>query len=191
MLKTINLIPLFRDANLIPQHKRNLNDAGQSSGHEGISKDGMDHGRQRKVLRMRRHGITRQQDDQSRDDISLGSAIPRPTEPEPHKPRTPPDDAHGGMLNVIASPGLTPSMFRKRVDHAPGRDEGRVEEFLGSARATQPELTDLQDDGQEDPIPDEGAAHDEMGQTLAEMIGPAEAECRDATKEHLYPSNDR
>lgn len=82
-------------------------------------------------------------------------------------------------------------MFGKGVDTPPGRDDQRVEEFLAPTRATQPVLAHQEEDGEQDPIRDERATHDEVGQTLSHMVTLAETQRRDPPKHHLDPSDHR
>ena len=58
----------------------------------------------------------------------------------------------------------------------------RIEELLTTTGTAQPILADKQENGQTDTVPDEGGAHDEMGQTLTEMIIATETERGNATK---------
>ena len=78
-------------------------------------------------------------------------------------------------------------MFRKRVDASPERDYQTVEELLTPARPPQPHLSNKQQDCEDDSVCNEGAAHDEVSQTLSQMIASAEALRSDATKQHLHP----
>jgi hypothetical protein len=81
-------------------------------------------------------------------------------------------------------------MLSKGVDTAPDGNDQRVEEFLASSRPFQPELADQQQDGQEDTVGDEGAAHNEVCRTLAGMVSETESECCYASKNELYPDQD-
>ena len=82
-------------------------------------------------------------------------------------------------------------MLGKRIDASKGRNNQRVEEFLTSTGPPQPELSDQQQDREDDSVTDESASHDEMGQTLASVIAPAESERGDSTEQHLYPTSHR
>ena len=82
-------------------------------------------------------------------------------------------------------------MLRKGIYTAPRRDDDRVEELLRSSGAFQPDLADEEEYGEHDAIADECATHDEMRQTLAQMVTATEAEGRNPAKEHLYPARNR
>ncbi len=57
-------------------------------------------------------------------------------------------------------------MLRESIYTAPSRDDERIKELLRPAGAFQPDLTDEEKDGEHYAVADEGAAHDEMCQTL-------------------------
>lgn len=81
-------------------------------------------------------------------------------------------------------------MLGERVDTAPGGDNNRVEEFLGAAGATEPQLANEHENGQENAVGDESAAHNKVGQALAEVVALTEALSRDTAKDQLCPDND-
>lgn len=81
-------------------------------------------------------------------------------------------------------------MLGEGVDAAPGGNNDRVEEFLRATSPFDPELTNEHENGQENAIGDEGTAHDEVRQTLADMFPLAEAQGGDAAKNQLNPDND-
>lgn len=173
------------------QHKGNLNDSGKTRSHQCVAKNGVNHGADHQRLGMSRHRIAGQQNDDCGDEIPLGAAISLPAHPNTQKTCTPPDDAHSGMLQIIVYPWSSPTMLRKGVDASPGRDDQGVEELLTAAGAAQPVLTNEQQDSKHDTIGNERTAHDEMRQTLSEMITLAEAIRRDTPEEHLRPANNR
>lgn len=139
---------------------------------------------------MSRHGPARNQQHKPRNKVALGCAVPVPAQPDTRQTGGPPDHAHGGVLPVVAHPGGAPPVLGEGVDATPGGDDGAVEELLAAAGAAEPELADKQDDGQEDAVGDKGAAHDEVGQALAEVVTLAETESGDAAEEHLHPGGD-
>ena len=91
------------------------------------------------------------------------------------------------MLNIIRDPIPTPPMLRKGIDTSPCRNHRRVEELLRSSCSSQPFLPDQQHENHDNAVPDEGTAHDEVCETLPEMVVTAESERGNAAKEHLYP----
>lgn len=175
----------------VPQHKGNLDDSGKTSGHQCVAKDGVNHGADHQSLRMSRHRITGQQNNDGRDEIPLGPAISLPAHPNTQEPGTPPDNAHSGMLQVIVHPRSSPTMLRKGVDASPGRDDQRVEKLLTAAGTAQPVLTNKQQDSKHDTIGNERASHDEMRQTLSEMIALTEPIRSDTPEDHLRPAHNR
>lgn len=88
-------------------------------------------------------------------------------------------------------PRSAPPVLSEGVDAAPSRNHERIEELLAAAGPLQPHLSHEQQDDKDDSIGDEGAAHDEMGKTLAGVISPAESKCGDASKEELHPGYNR
>lgn len=93
------------------------------------------------------------------------------------------------MLQVIMHPWASPAVFSESVNTSPGRNNHRVKEFLAAASAAQPKLTDEKEDGHHDSVSDESASHDEMRQTLPQVIIATEAHGSDSTKEHLGPTH--
>ena len=95
------------------------------------------------------------------------------------------------MLEVVFHPRGAPAVLREGVNAAPRGDEGAVVELLAAALAQEPRLADDEDDGEDDAVPNERAAHDEMRQTLPQMVVPAQPQRRDAAEEHLHPAQHR
>lgn len=63
------------------------------------------------MLRMCRHRITSEYDDNSGDDVPSGLTIVAPGKPETKHSRSPPDNSHSGVLNVVVFPVLPPAVF--------------------------------------------------------------------------------
>lgn len=189
-MKTVRLISLVRHRRLILENKRNLNDARQTGAHQTIPKHLVRHGANHEFLRMRRHGPARHQQDKARNKVSLGRAVSVLAQPNTCQTSSPPDDAHGSVLPIVADPGRAPAVFSESVDAPPGGNNSAVEEFLAAACAAQPQLTDQEDNSQEDAVGDKGAAHDKVRQALAEMVALAEAESGDSAKHHLDPGGE-
>ncbi len=82
-------------------------------------------------------------------------------------------------------------MLRESVDTTPRRNDQRIEELLAAAGAAQPVLADEKENGKQDTVSDEGAAHDEMGQALSEMVVATKTQRSDAPKKHLHPAQHR
>ncbi len=140
---------------------------------------------------MRRHGPARHEDHKTGNEIALGSAVPPSAQPDTCQTSAPPDDAHGRVLPVILDPGSTPTMLGESIDTAPGGNDNAVEELLAAAGAAKPELTNKQQNGEQHAVGNEGAAHDEVCETLSQMIALAETKRRNATEQHLYPRHER
>lgn len=181
---------MVRHAVAVPQHKGDLDDARDADGHEGVAKDPVGHGADGQFLRVGRHGPARQEDDEAGDEVALGGAVAGAAQPHAGQAAAPPDDAHGGVLPVVAHPGVAPAVLGEGVDAAPGGDDEAVEELGRAAGPAQPQLADQQQDRQQHAVGDEGAAHDEVGQALAEVVALAEAEQRDGAEEHVGPRQD-
>lgn len=179
------------DGVAVSQDKGNLDDAGKAGSHEGVAKDGVDHGAEREGLGMGGHGPSGHENDEARDEVALGTAALVSAQPDADEAGAPPDDAHGGVLQVVVDPGAAPAMLGKGVDAAPGGNDQAVEELLAAVGASEPDLADEQQDGQDDAVGDEAAAHDEMGQALAGVVAAAEAQRDDAAEQHLHPGGDR
>jgi hypothetical protein len=95
------------------------------------------------------------------------------------------------VLQDVVPPFLSPAVLGEGVDAAPSSNHKRIEELLASSGAPQPDLSNEEQDNEDDPVGDKGAAHDEMGQTLSGVVGSAESKRCDATKDKLDPGNDR
>lgn len=186
----MRLVDVVRDAHLVTEHEGDLDNAGETSSHKGVAKGGVGHGASHQCLRVGRHGPASKKDDEAGNEVPLGSTFPVSAEPDASQAGAPPYYPHGGVLPVVLHPGGTPSVLSEGVDAAPGSDDDAVEELRGAARPLDPSLADQQSDGQQDAIGDEGAAHDEVGRTLAQVVALTEALGGDSSKYHLRPAND-
>ncbi|KAI4131149.1 MAG: hypothetical protein LQ338_001354 [Usnochroma carphineum] len=137
---------------------------------------------------MRTHRPSRNQNNQRRNQIPLRPPVPFAGQPYPKEARAPPHYTHARVLEVVPYPGPTPAVLRESIDATPRRDEQGIEEFLRPPRPPEPPLAHEQQDRQHDPVPDERAAHDEMRQTLSQMILSAKPQRRDPAEEHLHPA---
>ena len=191
VLETVRVQASHTDSGLVAQHERNLDDTGDTSCHQGISEDRVDHGADHQALRVSRHGIARHEDDNRRNQVPLGSAVAVTAQPHTQQTSAPPDNAHSGVLEIVVDPRAAPAVLSKGVDTAPGCNNQGVEELLAAAGTAQPELAHQQQDGQADSVGDERTAHDEVGQTLSHVISLAEAQGCNTTKEHLRPTDQR
>lgn len=75
------------------------------------------------MLRMSRHGIPSQHDDDTRDQVAFRLAVALPAEPHAQQTGAPPDNAHGGVLQVIVHPRPAPAVLGKRIDAPPDGDD--------------------------------------------------------------------
>lgn len=140
---------------------------------------------------MRRHGPASYEDDKAGDEVALRVAVTILAHPDASQTRTPPDDAHGRVLPVIFNPRGAPAVLREGVDAAPRRNDGAIVKLLRPPRAPHPDLADQQNNGENDTVAYEGAAHDEVRGALADVLALAEAQRRDAAKDQLRPRQDR
>ena len=124
---------------------------------------------------MARHGPARQQNDDGGNKVPLWAPISCPTQPHAQESCAPPDDAHCRVLQVIVYPSSAPPMLGERVDASPESDYQAVEELLTPACPPQPHLPNKQQDCEDDSVCNERAAHDEVSQTLSQVIASAEA----------------
>jgi hypothetical protein len=79
---------------------------------------------------MSRHSPPSKENDESRNKVPLRSPVSLSAEPNSGQTRTPPNDAHSRVLDIISSPRFTPPMFSEGIDTAPGRNKSRVKKFL-------------------------------------------------------------
>lgn len=191
VLEAVRVGAAHANIGFITQDKRDLDDTSEARRHQGVTKDTVDHSADHQRLCVRRHGITSQTDDNSRNQVPLGPAITAAAQPHAQKTSAPPDDTHRSMLEIIVDPGSAPAVFSKGINAAPRGDNQRVEEFLAPARAAQPVLAHQQQNSQANTIADESAAHDKMRETLSHMVTLAEAQSRNTTEQHLRPAQDR
>lgn len=190
-METVGICAVRAKGGFISQDERNFDDPGEAGSHQRVTKDAVDHGADHEMLGMSRHGKTGEKNNDGRDQVSLGLAVSFATHPDAQKSGAPPDYTHGSVLQVIVRPGLAPSMLSKGVDTSPRGDDQRVEEFLTPPGAAQPKLAHEKENGQQNSVGDEGASHDEMGQTLPQMVLSAVAHGCDAPEQHLNPAGDR
>lgn len=139
---------------------------------------------------MRAHAVSGQEDDNAGYQIPLWRAAALPAQPDPHQSRTPPDDAHARVLEIVSNPGGAPPVFGEGVDTPPCRDDDAIEELLAPSGAVQPRLADEKENGQHDAVADECRSHNEVRQTLSEVVALAEADGDDPAKEELHPCSD-
>lgn len=190
VLEAVGVISAHADGRLVAQDEGDFNDTHGTSSHQCISKDGMDHGADHQSLRMSRHGVSSHHDHNSRNHVALGAAVAGLAEPHAQKTSTPPDYTHSSVLQVVVHPGATPAVLGEGVDTAPGGNDRGVKELLATASATEPVLSNQQQNCQQDTVGDESTAHDEMRRALPEVITLTESERRDSTKQNLHPADD-
>ena len=140
---------------------------------------------------MSTHSPARHDDDNRRNDVPPGLAIPTPTQPDTQQSSTPPHNSHTRVLQVILHPSLSPSVLRKRIHTAPSRNENTIEELLTPPRPPQPHLPDQQHHRHDNPIPNKRPTHNKMRQTLSQMILPTKPHRRRRPKHKLHPRHHR
>jgi hypothetical protein len=190
-LEAVGILSIFRDGVGVFQDETDFDDASNTSSHQGVAKDAVYHGTDVQRLSMTTHGPASNGDDDGRNQIALGTATAVAAEPHTHQTSAPPDDTHTGMLQIIMCPGVSPSVFSESVDTTPSSNDHAVVEFLRAAGATQPDLTNEEEDGVDDAVCDKCRAHDEVGSTLTGMLALAKAQGCDSTKQHLHPRGQR
>jgi hypothetical protein len=190
-LEAVGVLAILRDRVVVFQDETDLNDASDTSGHQGVPENAMYHGTQMQFLGVTTHGPSSNGDDNGRDQVALGTATAIATEPDAQKASAPPNDTHGRVLQIVTHPSGPPSMFGESIDTSPRSNDHTVVELLRTAGATQPNLTYEKEDGVDDSVGDEGRAHDEVSCTLAGMVALTEAQGSDSAKEHLHPCSQR
>lgn len=146
---------------------------------------------QLQALRMRTHRPSSKQQNNCRYQVAFGPPISLPTQPYAQQPSTPPDDAHTRVLQIVLHPRVSPAVFRKRIDATPSSDEYRIEELLAPSCPGEPPLTHQQQYRKYYAVSNKGTAHDEMGQTLPQMVVPTEPQRCDPSEKHLHPAHHR
>lgn len=187
----MRLVAVLRYAHLVMEHKRDLDDAGEPGTHQSVAESLVGHGTDHQLLGVGRHGPAGNSNDEARNEVPLGVAVPVAAEPDTSQAGAPPDYSHGGVLPVVLHPGGAPPVLGEGVDAAPCGDDDAVEELLRAAHPPHPELTDQHGDGHEDAVGNEGTAHDEVGRALAQVVALTEAQGGYASKQHLCPADDR
>lgn len=137
------------------------------------------------------HSISSKKDNQAGNDIPLRLPILSTGQPDTNHSAGPPNDTHGGMLNIIMGPFLSPAVLGKGIDATPGRNNRAVPKLLALIRPPQEALADKQHETHDHAVSYKGAPHDEVGQTLAEMVSVTESERRNTAKAHLHPRGNR
>lgn len=104
---------------LVTEDERDLYNSSQSSSHQGVAKHLVDHSAEHEMLWVTRHSPTSNEDDETRDEVALWSAMLVSAQPHPSKTRSPPDDAHSSVLDVVFDPSSTPVVLGEGIDAAP------------------------------------------------------------------------
>lgn len=190
-MEAVGVLAILRDRVVVLQDETDLNDASDTCGHQGVSENAVYHGAEMQFLGVTTHGPSSNGDDNGRDQVALRTATAVATEPDAQEAGAPPNDTHGRVLQIIAYPGSSPSVFGESIDTTPCSNDHAVVELLRTAGATQPDLTNEKEDGVDDSVGDEGRAHDEVSCTLAGMVALTEAQGSDSAKEHLHPCSQR
>lgn len=108
--------------------------------HQGISKDGVNHGAQWKILRMGTHPPAGHDDHECRDDISPWFTASAATQPNAQKTCTPPYNSHTSVLEIILDPRAAPTVLGESIHATPCGDHQAVKELLTSPGVPQPDL---------------------------------------------------
>lgn len=123
-MEAVLVFTTLASTGLVAEDEADLDDPGQTSGHEGVSKYCVHHSAERKSLGVSRHSPAGQEDDETGDKVAFGTSVSVPAEPDSDQTGTPPNYPHARVLEIVVDPGTTPSVFGKGVDTAPrGNDE--------------------------------------------------------------------
>lgn len=87
-------------------------------------------------------------------------------------------------------PFSSPAVLSKGIHTTPTSNHKGVPELLALSGSLQPGLSNEEHNGQKDSVSNECRAHDEVCETLAEMVLAAESQGCDTTEEHLRPCKD-
>lgn len=145
-------------------------------------------GTQLQALWMSAHAPSSEHDHERWKQVPLRLPVSLPAQPDPKKSRTPPHNAHAGMLQVIPHPRSAPSVLRECIHAPPNGNEDAVEKLLTSSRALEPHLPHHQYDRENDSVCNKRTPHDEVRRALAQMIASAKSQRRNSSKEHLHPT---
>ncbi|KAG7806623.1 hypothetical protein KL924_004237 [Ogataea haglerorum] len=162
-----------RVAALVVEHERDLPDARKAAQHQHPAEEGVHLGGDFHVLGVLRHGVGGEHESQRGHRVA--AIIAGQIDPE-HSAR-PEDDAHAGVLVVAVGPGLPGPVFCERVDDSPDGDHERVVELLRAFLAVavaQPRHHEHR--AEQEPVADEGRAHDPVGVALPGVQAVAEPE---------------
>lgn len=190
-LETVGILSIAGDGICVSQDETDFDDASDTSSHQGVAKDTVDHGTEMQLLRVATHGPASNGNDDGGNQVALGTATAVAAQPHAQETSTPPDNTHTSMLQVIAYPRSSPSVLGEGIHAAPRSDDHAVVEFLRAAGATQPDLTNEEQDGVDNAVGDESGTHDEVGGTLTGVVALTEAQGSDSTKQHLDPGGQR
>lgn len=173
-LEAVPRPPIFSQRLLVFEHKSNLDNAGDASRHESVTKHFVRSGASHKLLRMGRHSPASDQDNKAWNEVALGIAVAIPAKPYTRQAGAPPDNAHSSVLPIILDPSGAPAVLSKCVDATPHGDHSTVEEFLRTPRLAHPYLPCEKSDGKENAVCDEGTSHDEVRSALADVFALTE-----------------
>lgn len=134
----------LRESRLILQNEGNLNNTRKTRAHESIPEDRVNHSTDHQLLSMSGHRIPSKHDNNSGDKVALRPTTATATEPHTQQTRTPPNNTHSSMLEIIMNPRATPAMLSESIDTTPSSNNERIEELLTAPRLPQPILTNKQ-----------------------------------------------
>nr|POE56576.1 hypothetical protein CFP56_33548 [Quercus suber] len=175
----------------VAEDERDLDDAHQPGGHQRVAEHGVDVRAQHQGLRVRAHAPAREQNDDCGDQVALRAPLTIARQPHADQSGGPPDDPHARVLQIIVHPRIAPPVLGERVDAAPDADDQAVPELLATAGPREECLSVQKQERQDNPVPDERRAHDEMRRALSRVLTLTEALSGDTAKQHLHPRRHR
>lgn len=82
VLEAVCSIAILGDAHFVIEHETDLDDAGDTGGHESVAKSLVGHGADHEFLGVCGHGPAGDGDNKAGDEVALGRAVPVATEPD-------------------------------------------------------------------------------------------------------------
>ncbi|KAG7878500.1 hypothetical protein KL905_004158 [Ogataea polymorpha] len=157
------------------EQERDLPDARKPAQHQDPAKESVHFGGDLHMLGVLRHGVRGEHESERRHRVAAIIA----GQPNSEHSARPEDDAHAGVLVVSVGPGLPGPVFRERVDDSPDGDHEGVVELLRvflAVAVAQPRHHEHH--AEQEPVADEGGAHDPVRVALPRVQAIAEPERR-------------
>ena len=82
-MEAVGIRAIRAEGGFISQDERNLDDSSESSSHQRVTKNTVDHSADHKMLGMGRHGKAGEKNDNSGDQVPLGLTVSLTAHPDP------------------------------------------------------------------------------------------------------------